>query len=84
MTDRQYGECYAVIKLIDKKEAEETPLDEIKDQVTKQARGEKDEKIVRGWIDTQKGRLTIEINEEVLESTVQQKAEEEEKTEETG
>jgi peptidyl-prolyl cis-trans isomerase C len=84
ISDRQYGECYAVIKLIDKKDAEKTPLDEIKDQVTRQARSEKDEKIVRGWLDTQKGRLTIEINEEVLESTVQQEAEEEEKTEETG
>jgi peptidyl-prolyl cis-trans isomerase C len=83
INDRQYGECYAVIKLIDKKEAEKSPLDEIKDQVTRQARSEKDEKVVRSWIDTQKGRLNIEINEEVLESTVQEKAEEE-KTEETG
>ena len=84
IADQQFGECYAVIKLIDKKEAEKTPLDEIKDQVTRQARTEKDNKIVRGWIDTQKGRLTIEINEEVLESTVEEKAEEEEKTEEKG
>jgi peptidyl-prolyl cis-trans isomerase C len=83
INDRQLGECYAVIKLIDKKEAEKTPLEEIKDQVTRQARSEKDNKTVRGWIDTQKDRLTIEINEEVLESTVQEKAEEE-TPEETG
>jgi parvulin-like peptidyl-prolyl isomerase len=83
INDRQFGECYAVIKLVDKKEAEKTPLDEIKDQVTRQARSEIDNKTVRGWIDTQKDRLTIEINEKVLESTVQEKAEEE-KTEEKG
>ncbi len=76
INDRQFGECYAVIKVIDKKEAEKTPLEEIKDQVTRQARSEIDNKTVRGWIDTQKGRLTIEINEKVLESTVQEKPEE--------
>lgn len=84
INDRQFGECYGVIKLIDRKEAEKTPLDEIKDQVTRQARAEKDNKAVRGWIDTQKDRLNIEINEDVLESTVQEKAEEEEKNEEKG
>jgi parvulin-like peptidyl-prolyl isomerase len=83
INDRQFGECYAVIKLIDKKEADKAPLEEIKDQVTRQARSEKDNKTVRGWIDTQKGRLSIEINEELLESTVEEKAEEE-TPEETG
>ena len=77
ITDRQFGESHAVIKLIEKKEAEKTPLDEIKDQVTRQARTEKDGKIFNQWVDTQKGRLTIEIDEEVLKSTVKEKVEEE-------
>ena len=84
INDRQLGEGYAVIKLIDKKDAGKTTLDEIKDQVTRQARREKDNKIVNQWIDTQKARLTIEIDEEVLKSTVEEKVEEEEKTEEEG
>jgi parvulin-like peptidyl-prolyl isomerase len=84
ITDRQFGESYAVIKLIEKKEAEKTPLEEIKDQVTGQARREKDNNIFNQWVDTQKGRLTIEINEDVLKSTVKEKMEEEEKTQGEG
>ena len=84
ITDRQFGESYAVIELIEKKEAEKTPLEEIKDQVTGQARREKDNQIFKQWVDTQKGRLTIEIDEEVLKSTVKEKIEEEEKTEGEG
>jgi len=82
--DRQFGESYAVIKLIEKKQAKKTPMDEIKDQVTLQARREKDGKIFNQWVDKQKARLTIEINEEVLKSTVEEKAEEEEQVEEKG
>jgi len=82
--DRQFGESYAVIKLIEKKQAKKTPMDEIKDQVTLQARREKDSKIFNQWVDKQKARLTIEINEEVLKSTVEEKAEEEEQVEEKG
>jgi peptidyl-prolyl cis-trans isomerase C len=81
-TDRQLGESYAVIKLIEKKEAGKTPLEEIKDQVTLQARNEKDNQIFNQWIDQQKTRLPIEINEEVLKSTVKENPEE--KTEEKG
>jgi parvulin-like peptidyl-prolyl isomerase len=84
ITDRQFGESYAVIKLIEKKEAEKTPLEEIKDQVTGQARREKDNNIFNQWVDTQKARLNIEIDEEVLKSTVTEKTEEEEKTEGKG
>jgi peptidyl-prolyl cis-trans isomerase C len=83
INDRQFGESYAVIKLIEKKQAEKTPLDEIKDQVTVQARREKDNRIFNQWIDEQKARLTIKIDEEVLKSTVKEKAEEGE-TEEKG
>jgi peptidyl-prolyl cis-trans isomerase C len=82
INDRQFKESYAVIKLIEKKEAEKTPLEEVKDQVTLQARREKDNNIVTQWIDTQKARLTIEIDEEVLKSTVKEEAKEEVKTEE--
>lgn len=84
ITDRQFGESYAVIKLIEKKEAGKTTLEEIKDQVTGQARREKDNNIFKQWVDTQKARLNIEIDEEVLKSTVTEKIEEEEKTEGKG
>jgi parvulin-like peptidyl-prolyl isomerase len=84
ITDRQFGESYAVIKLIEKKAAEKTPLEEIKDQVTGQARREKDNNIFNQWVNTQKARLTIEIDEEVLKSTVKEKIEEEGKTQEEG
>jgi peptidyl-prolyl cis-trans isomerase C len=72
INDRQLGESYAVIKLIEKKEARKAPLDEIKDQVTLQARNEKDNKIFNQWIDEQKTRLSIKINEDVLKSTVKE------------
>lgn len=83
-TDRQFGESYAVIKLIEKKEATKTPLEEVKDQVTRQARAEKDNQIYNQWIDQQKARLSIQINEEVLKSTVKEKTEEQSKTEGKG
>ncbi len=84
ITDRQFGESYAVIKLIEKKEAEKPSLEEVKDQVTGQARREKDNKIFNLWVEKQKTRLTIEIDEDVLKSTVKEKVEEEEKTEGKG
>lgn len=83
-TDRQFGESYAVIKLMEKKEAKKTPLDEIKERVTRQARKEKDNRIFNQWVEKQKARLAIEIDEKVLESTVKEKVEEEMKTEEKG
>jgi parvulin-like peptidyl-prolyl isomerase len=79
--DRQFGESYAVIKLIEKKEAQKPPLDEIKEQVTVQARNEKDNKIFNQWVEEQKAKLPIEINEEVLKSTVKEGVKKEEKTE---
>jgi parvulin-like peptidyl-prolyl isomerase len=82
--DRQFGESYAVIKLIEKKEAQKTSLDEIKEQVTVQARNEKDNKIFNQWVEEQKAKLPIEINEEVLKSTVEEGVTKEEKTEGKG
>ncbi len=84
ITDRQFGESYAVIKLMQKQEAVKTPLEEIKDQVTLQARKEKDDKIFNQWVDKQKGRLTIDIDEEVLKSTVKEKTEQPVQTEGQG
>ena len=81
INDRQLGESYAVIKLIEKNEAGKAPLDEIKDQVTLQARNEKDNKIFNQWIDEQKTRLSIKINEDVLKSTVKEDTGEKGKTE---
>jgi parvulin-like peptidyl-prolyl isomerase len=84
INDRQLGESYAVIKLIEKNEAEKTPLEEIKDQVTRQARAEKDNQIFNQWVDQEKAQLPIQINEEVLKSTVQGTEEGGGKTEEKG
>lgn len=84
ITDRQLGESYAVIKLIEKKEAAKTPLEEVKDQVTRQARMEKDNQIFNQWVDQQKTKLPIEINEEVLKSTVKETEGGTEKTEGKG
>jgi parvulin-like peptidyl-prolyl isomerase len=82
--DRQFGESYAVIKLIEKKEAQKTPLDEIKTQVATQARNEKNNQTFNLWVEDQKAKLPIEINEEVLKSTVKEGGEQEEKTEGKG
>ena len=84
INDRQLGESYAVIKLLEKKEAAKTPLEEIKDQVTRQARAEKDNNIFNQWVDEQKARLTIKIDEDVLKATVKEKPAEEKKTEGKG
>ena len=82
--DRQLGESYAVIKLLEKKEASKAPLEEVKDQVTTQARSEKDNAVFSQWIDQQKAKLSIQINEEVLKSTVKEKTGGEEKTQGKG
>ncbi|MCJ7577372.1 MAG: peptidylprolyl isomerase [candidate division Zixibacteria bacterium] len=82
--DRQFGESYAVIKLIEKKEAQKAPLDEIKTQVATQARNEKNNQTFNLWVEDQKAKLPIEINEEVLKSTVKEGVEKEGKTEGKG
>ncbi len=82
--DRQFGESYAVIKLIEKKEASKAPLDEIKTQVASQARNEKNNQVFNLWVEDQKAKLPIEINEEVLKSTVKEGVEKEGKTEGKG
>jgi parvulin-like peptidyl-prolyl isomerase len=84
INDRQLGESYAVIKLMEKKEASKTPLEEVKDQVTRQARAEKDNQIFNQWIDQEKAKLPVEINEEVLKSTVTETEGGQEKTEGKG
>jgi parvulin-like peptidyl-prolyl isomerase len=82
--DRQFGESYAVIKLIEKKEAQKAPLDEVKTQVATQARNEKNNQVFNLWVEDQKAKLPIEINEEVLKSTVKEGVKKEEKTEGKG
>jgi peptidyl-prolyl cis-trans isomerase C len=82
--DRQFGESYAVIKLIEKKEAYKSPLDEVKTQVASQAKSEKNNQVLNQWIEDQKAKLPIEINEEVLKSTVKEEVKPEEKTEGKG
>ncbi len=73
--DRQLGEAYAVIKLEDKTEKKVQPLEEVKDRVVKMARQEKDNNIYKNWVDNAKARYKIEIYDEVIESTVQEKEE---------
>lgn len=73
--DRQFGEAYAVIKLEDKTEKKVQPLEEVKDRVVKMARQEKDNNIYKNWVDNAKARYKIEIYDEVIESTVQEKEE---------
>jgi len=74
--DRQFGEGYAVIKLEDKTEGQLQPLEEVEDRVIKMARQEKDRTIYNNWVENAKPRYKIEIYEEVIESTVQEKEEE--------
>lgn len=73
--DRQFGEGYAVIKLVDKTEEKLQPLEEIKDKVIKLARQEKDNKIYQNWVENAKARYKIEVYDDVIESTVKEKEE---------
>ncbi len=73
--DRQFGEGYAVIKLEDKTEGKLQPLEEVKDKVISMARREKDNTIYRNWVENAKARYKIEIYDEVIESTVEEKEE---------
>jgi parvulin-like peptidyl-prolyl isomerase len=70
--DRQFGESYAVIKLMSKTEESLQPLDEVRDRVIKMARQEKDTNIYNNWIDNNKTRYKIEVYDQVIESTVQE------------
>ena len=73
--DRQFGEGYALIKLENKTEGSLQPLEEVKDRVTSMARREKDNTIYNNWVENAKVRYKIEIYDEVIESTVQEKEE---------
>ena len=73
--DRQFGEGYAVIKLVDKTEEKLQPLEEVKDNVIKLARAEKDNRIYQNWVENAKARYKIEVYDEVIESTVKEKEE---------
>ncbi len=75
INDRQLGEAYAVIKLEDKTEERPQPLEEVKDKVIRMARQEKDNNIYQMWIENTKSRYKIEIYDDMIESTVQEKEE---------
>jgi parvulin-like peptidyl-prolyl isomerase len=64
--DRQFGESYAVIKLMSKTEESLQPLDEVRDRVIKMARQEKDTNIYNNWIDNNKTRYKIEVYDQVI------------------
>jgi peptidyl-prolyl cis-trans isomerase C len=70
--DRQFGEGYAVIKLISKTEESLQPLEEIKDRVVTMARQEKDNNVYNNWIENNKTRYKIEVYDDVIQSTVQE------------
>jgi parvulin-like peptidyl-prolyl isomerase len=76
MQDRQYGESYSVIKLENKTEGKVQSLEEVKDKVIRMARQEKDNSIYNNWVENAKPRYNIEILDEVIESTIEEKEEE--------
>jgi parvulin-like peptidyl-prolyl isomerase len=69
--DYTLGEGWAVAKLLEKKESQIQPLDEIKDKVKQMALNEKRQKNYSGWIEAKKKEIKIEIKEDVLEKSVQ-------------
>jgi parvulin-like peptidyl-prolyl isomerase len=73
INDRQLGEAYAVIKLEDKTEERLQPLEEVKDKVIRMVRQEKDNNIYQNWVENARARYKIEIFDDVIESTVQEK-----------
>lgn len=74
LTDRQFGEGYAVIKLVDKTEEKVQPLEEVKDRVIQMARREKDTNVYNQWVENTKARYKIEIFDETIKSTVKEAA----------
>ncbi|UCB51913.1 MAG: peptidylprolyl isomerase [Candidatus Zixiibacteriota bacterium] len=70
--DRQFGESYAVVKLISKTEETLQSLEEVKDRLTRMARQEKDNNIYNNWIENNKTRYKVEVFDQVIESTIQE------------
>jgi peptidyl-prolyl cis-trans isomerase C len=73
--DRQFGEGYAVIKLEDKTEGRLQPLEEVRDKVISMASREKESSVYKNWVENAKAGYKIEIYDEVIESTVEEKEE---------
>ena len=69
--DYTLGDGWAVVKLLEKKESQIQPLDEIKDKVKQMALNEKRQKNFQDWIEAKKKEIKIEIKEDVLEKSVQ-------------
>jgi parvulin-like peptidyl-prolyl isomerase len=73
INDRQFGEVYSVIKLEGRTEGGVQPLDEVKDRVTTMARREKDQTIFKNWVQNARSHYKIDIYDDVIASTVQEK-----------
>jgi parvulin-like peptidyl-prolyl isomerase len=73
INDRQFGEVYSVIKLEGKTEGGQQPLDQVKDRVTSMARREKDQTIFKNWVQNARSHYKIDIYDDVIASTVQEK-----------
>lgn len=76
INDRQFGEAYSIIKLEEKTEGRVQPLEEVKDKVMSMARREKDQNIFQNWVQNAKARYKIEIYDDAIESTIEEKEEE--------
>jgi len=73
INDRQFGEVYSVIKLEGRTEGGQQPLDEVKDRVTTMARREKDQTVLKNWLQNARSHYKIDIYDDVIASTVQEK-----------
>ena len=73
INDRQFGEVYSVIKLEGETEGGVQPLEEVKDRVTTMARREKDQTIYQNWVQNARSRYKVDIYDDVIASTVEEK-----------
>jgi peptidyl-prolyl cis-trans isomerase C len=76
LRDRQFGEGFSVFKLEGKTEGKVQTLEEVKDRVSSMAKREKDQNTYQTWVQNAKARYQVEIFEDVIKSTVEQKEEE--------
>lgn len=76
LTDRQFGEGYSVFRLEGKTESKVQTIEEVKDRVTSMVKREKDQNTYQTWVQNAKARYQVEIFEDVIQSTVEQKEEE--------
>ncbi|MGB8657155.1 MAG: peptidylprolyl isomerase [Candidatus Zixiibacteriota bacterium] len=74
VADKQFGEAYSVIKLIDKTEGKVQPLDEVKDRLIPMARREKDTSVYMQWVQNTQARYKVEVFDEVIKSTIKEAA----------